>query len=360
MAGLISRLAELTDEQLEEGTRTLSGIRTDVSMFYRSAMLMELDRRRGKGTKGDLPGHPFRGNQWTGGSAGPSQSSIDRAVDDSMDVALGVLSGKQPPNSATKVRKIDESSIRSDNALGKGGVNTTRIVEIEEPDGTVGKYVFKPDDGEHPGVHPAFRGHQSANEVAASVVDEAMGLDMVAKTEMAEIGGKKGSLQKWINSDAKVADSLIEWDENDMVKDSSKLDATEGVADMLYFDALIGNHDRHINNWLVKDGKVKLIDNGMSMADNMEYGDDLSFRTMEHSRSKRMLTRMSPKFKSSLERMLANKEQVDAKLKEAGVGAAQRASFWKRAAYIQRAGMIGFGDSTLRDLGRLAEGRQLF
>jgi len=353
---VLDKIAELTDEQLQEGTSLLASAETDDMRFYRAAMLMEIDRRGGKFEKGDKPGHPFRGNQW-----GPGRGRADSGSSGSsgLSTALDALTGQQPPNVATAVRKIDQTNVKSDKQLGKGGVNTVRIVEIEDENGTVSKYVFKPDDGENPGVHPAFRGHQSANEVAASVVDEAMGLDMVAKTEMVEIDGKKGSLQKWVNDDAKVADALIEWDENDMVKDSSKLDKTEGVADMMYFDALTGNHDRHINNWMVKDGKVKLIDNGMSMADNMEYG-DISFRTMEHAGRARAMTKMTPKFKAMLDKLIDGREQVDAKLREAGIGAAQRQSFWKRAEYLRKAKMIGFGDSTLRDLGRLAEGRQLF
>lgn len=354
MPGVLNKIAELTDEQLAEGTRLLADARTDDLRFYRSAMLMEQDRRRGRGSKGDKPGHPFRGNQWGPGRGGAESSG---SSDYGIDAALAALEGRQPPNAATSVRKIDQSSIKSDTKLGEGGVNEARVVEIEGE----GKFCFKPDSGEHPQVHPAYRGHQSANEVAASVVDEAMGLDMVAKTEMVEIGGKKGSLQRWVNDDAKVAKELIEYDGED-IKDTSKLDSAEGVSDMMYMDALIGNTDRHYGNWLVKDGKVKLIDNGMSMADNEEYGDPaLRYRSLEHATTAvRGMQRMSPKFKEGLGRLLKNKSEVDAKLRETGVGAVQRESFWKRAEYIQRAKMLGFGDSTLRDLGRLAEGRQLF
>jgi hypothetical protein len=176
---VLDKIAELTDEQLAEGTRLLASAETDDMRFYRAAMLMEIDRRGGKFEKGDKPGHPFRGNQWSGGAggvSGPTQSSLDRAVLDSMDVALDVLTGKQPPNAATSVRKVDQTSIKSDYPLRNGGVNIARVIEIEGE----GKFCFKPDDGEDPRTNPAYRGHQSTNEVAASVIDEAMGLDMVA------------------------------------------------------------------------------------------------------------------------------------------------------------------------------------
>jgi hypothetical protein len=489
MPGVLNKIAELTDEQLAEGTSSLANARTDDLRFYHAAMLMEQDRRRGRGSKGDRPGHPFRGNQWGGGQGGqmapdrdigsgiaenrqplpqeylsqvakvlvdkyPKPAGVimmqnmgagvlfsdDAGVEDvrgwlettkfekvsarryelrvekndvliraeidrstygvwavllsgtsgqqksmkgdrpghpfrgnqwtgggvggsagssslGLSAALDAMTGRQPPNAATSVRKIDQSSVKSDEPLKHGGVNESRVVEIEGE----GKFCFKPDAGEYPGVHPAYRGHQSVNEVAASVVDEAMGLDMVAKTEMVEIGGKKGSLQRWVNDDASVAKELIEYDGED-IKDSSKLDSAEGVSDMMYMDALIGNTDRHYGNWLVKDGKVKLIDNGMSMADNEEYGDPaLRYRSLEHATTAvRGMQRMSTKFKEGLGKLLKNKSEVDAKLRESGVGATQRESFWKRAEYIQRAKMLGFGDSTLRDLGRLAEGGQLF
>lgn len=353
MPGVLNKIAELTDEQLAEGTSSLANARTDDLRFYHAAMLMEQDRRRGRGSKGDRPGHPFRGNQWTGGGVGGSAGSSSLGL----SAALDAMTGRQPPNAATSVRKIDQSSVKSDEPLKHGGVNESRVVEIEGE----GKFCFKPDAGEYPGVHPAYRGHQSVNEVAASVVDEAMGLDMVAKTEMVEIGGKKGSLQRWVNDDASVAKELIEYDGED-IKDSSKLDSAEGVSDMMYYDALIGNTDRHYGNWLVKDGRVQLIDNGMSMADNLEYGDPaLKYRSLEHQTgAKRGFQKMSPKFKEGLGKLLNNKADTDAKLKAAGVGATQRESFWRRAEYMQKAGMLGFGDSTLRDLGRLAEGRRLF
>lgn len=355
---VLDKIAELTDEQLQEGTSLLASAKTDDMRFYRAAMLMEIDRRGGKFEKGDKPGHPFRGNQWSGGRAGAdSASSSGLGLDD----ALGALTGQQPPNAATSIRKIDQTSVKSDNPLGKGGVNVSRVVEIEEADGTVNKYCFKPDDGEDPRVHPAHRGHQSVNEVAASVVDEAMGLDMVAKTEMAEIGGKKGSLQKWVNDDAELAVDMVEWNEEGTIKTRDRLDSAEGISDMMYFDALTGNTDRHMGNYLVKDGKVKLIDNGMSMAVNHEYGDEaLRYRTMEHAGSARAMKKMTPKFKAALSKLIDNKDEVDAKLKAAGMHERNRDSFWKRAEYLKKAGMLGFGDSTLRDLGRLAEGRQLF
>lgn len=320
--------------------------------------LNEERRLRDLREKGDKPGHPFRGNQWSGGRAGAESGSTD---DYGADAALDMLEGRQPPNAASSVRKIDQTGVKSDSPLKQGGANVSRVVEIEDADGVVRKYCFKPDDGENPGVHPAFLGHQSVNEVASGVIDEAMGLGMVAKVEMAEIGGRKGSLQEWINDDATKAIDVVDWNKDGTVKSRERLDKVEGIEDMMYFDALTGNADRHLGNYLVKDNKIKLIDNGMSMADNMEYGDPkLRYRTMEHAGSARAMTRMSPKFKAALTKLIDNKSSVDSRLRESGVGAAQRASFWKRASYIQRAGMLGFGDSTMRDLGRLAEGGQLF
>lgn len=369
MAGLLNRLAELTDEQLEEGTRTLSGIRTDIGQFYRAAMLMELDRR-GKGIKGgpgsgDKPGHPFRGNQWTGGRSGGSAGGSAGDSSLGLDDALDVLTGKQPPNAATSVRKIDQTRIKSDSRLSLGGLNEARVVEIEEPDGTIGKYCFKPSDGEalYAGE---YTGRTTANEVAASLIDEALGLGMVAKTEMAEIDGRQGSLQKWINDNAVTAKQLIEFDENGDIASTKKLEDVDGVNDMLAFDALIGNTDRHQSNWLVKDGSAKLIDNGFSMATNDQlargYDDGrLFFRTLELNRQFTRFRPISEKFRDGLKNMLENKDQVDAKLKAAGVGDKQRDSFWKRAEHIRKMGAFaGYDDSALKEIALQAEGRSIY
>ena len=81
MPGLLSKIAELTDEQLAESSMALASAKTDDMRFVRAAMLMEQDRRRGKGVKGDLPGHPFRGNQWSGGAGGLSAEEKVNAHD---------------------------------------------------------------------------------------------------------------------------------------------------------------------------------------------------------------------------------------------------------------------------------------
>ena len=52
--------------------------------------------------------------------------------------------------------------------------------------------------------------------------------------------------------------------------------------------------------------------------------------------------------------------EIEKALKDAGLDKERRESFWKRAEYIDRAGRLGFGRTTLTDLGKLAEGLELF
>lgn len=315
-----------------------------------------------KETKGDLPGHPFRGNQWSGGRQGTSSTDSSFAMADDTRVLTGTLSQLAPVS-----RKVDSSSVKSDSAL-KAGSNSVRVVEIEE-DGQVNKYAFKEADGECAGVWEKFRGRQCVCEAAASAVAEEMGLgDMVAKTELAEVAGKKGALQRWVNDEAKTASAVL--GDDDPIP-SSRMDElrqfTDGIDDMMHYDALIGNDDRHLKNWMVKNDKVVLIDNGRSFAKNDQYDDfeNSWFRGMEHDELYRMNPiPVSDKFKAGLDKMIGNRETVDARLKGIGLEDAQRAAFWKRAEHLQKMANDGtprwFDDTTLRQVARGAEGKGLF
>lgn len=251
---------------------------------------------------------------------------------------------------STSSAKDISSQVKRTRSLG-GGINATHIMDYEDENGVMQRGVFKPIIGESGAVHPAFFQRQSKNEVAASVVDEAMGLGMSAHAEMAVFEGRVGSLSKFINDTAALATNLPD----------EQLTSAKGFSDMLHYDVLIGNTDRHLGNWLVKDGEVKLIDNGMAFARNRDYEDPkLRFRGVESLPRTAAFQRMSPKFKEGLKRLQDNKESVTAKLKETGLDDEQIRSFWKRADYMQRVGQLGFGTSTLRDIARLSEGKDLF
>lgn len=242
------------------------------------------------------------------------------------------------------------SKVKSTKPL-NGGVNAVHIFKYEDEDGNEKRGVFKSMIGENPRVHPAFLGRQSINEVAASVVDEEMGLGLVAKTEMVLFEGRVGSLSDFINDTAKLA-----LDSRD-----TPFSEVKRFNDMCYYDVIIGNTDRHLGNWLIKNGEVRLIDNGMSFARNSDYEDPLlRFRAIEAGERKDAMQTMSPRFREGLSRLQSRKEEVTTRLRSVGVDDARIDSFWKRVDYVQRAGRIGFGESTLRDIAILSEGGELF
>jgi hypothetical protein len=140
-----------------------------------------------------------------------------------------------------------------------GGVSDTRVVYFD--DGTKG--VFKPDSGEAKGMRYAITdGKQSAREAGAWEVAKAAGMtDMVAPATIRTIDGEKGVVLDWQNGE--VARSL---------PDVKAYDGNEDLARAAAFDYVIGNEDRHNGNWIVSDnGKLKLIDHGLSFPDRLPY-----------------------------------------------------------------------------------------
>jgi phage portal protein BeeE len=307
-------------------------------------------------------------------AASRSQPSTADRSDTTDSFAMADDPSARPPTPsmlAPATRDIPSSSVLS-NETARDGLNITRFVEVKEGEGdstTTTKYAFKPADGESPYTLDQFRGRQCMCEVAASVVDDAMGLGLVAKTEMATLDGVKGSLQEYINDTAKTASELYgdpDPDDKAAVEAANeRLRSVAGIDDMLYYDALIGNDDRHLKNWMVKDGQAKLIDNGRSFARNDQYDDfDRSWlRTMEHDPDYRAVRPMSEKFKSGLAGLLSEREAVDARLKAVGLEEENRAAFWKRAEHLRKIAdgeeMLIFSEITLMEVARMAEGRKL-
>lgn len=295
------------------------------------------------------PHHDPRTGRFTsapGGRAGSASAGAAGSALADDDLASTPLHGSD----AASADEISPSIHRT-STPDEGGVNAVHFVEYRDENGELQKGVFKPIRGENPQVHPAFRGRQCINEVAASIVDEEMGLDMAAPAKFVKLDGRHGSLAKYINDNAVVAKNLTD----DQIRSVGRIN------DMMYYDALIGNTDRHLGNWVVKDGVAKLIDNGMSFGKNSHYEDSrLKFRGLEHDRRFAAFHPMSPWFREGLGRLLSRRSQVSERLRRAGLDDERIDSFFKRADYLQRAGVLGFGLSTLQDLGRLAEGRQMF
>jgi hypothetical protein len=194
MPGLLKRIARLSDDQLLESSMALADVETDDLRLVREAMLMEYEKRNGEGslTK-TVYFFDEKSREYVRDEAGRFSTTSGAGLSDALDVYEGRTTGSTAPS-----RKISSDSIKSDKMLRGTGVNVARVVEIEEG-GTIRKGCFKPDAGENPKVHEMYRGKQSTNEVAASIIDDAMGLEMTAKCERVEIEGMSGSFTEWIN-----------------------------------------------------------------------------------------------------------------------------------------------------------------
>ena len=131
----------------------------------------------------------------------------------------------------------DKVAIKNGDTSQSGGANedTTFIVKYSNNEQAVWK--------EHKEVwYSNYRA-----EVFAFEIDQLIGVERVPPTVEKSVAGQIGSLQFFKQSDPSAI--LSDFERNLM----------------LFFDFLIDNRDRHIDNYIVsKDSKVILIDNGIS------------------------------------------------------------------------------------------------
>ncbi len=214
------------------------------------------------------------------------------------DASKANIPGTVPTPAPAKAPAADTPTIRPDRAmspqerqqgLGKSPVHSatplgggiTKTVLLELADGLQG--VFKPASGERyvqdqtapeglsiggegvikagvdRGTNFVRKGVDAGTywrrEIAAYDVAEALGFgDLVPVTTMREHEGDVGSMQNFAGG-AQDACKLSHTERYDGDEDASRAAA---------FDYLIGHMDRHSGNWMAKDGKLILIDNGLS------------------------------------------------------------------------------------------------
>lgn len=258
-----------------------------------------------------------------------------------------------------------------------GGSNAPTYIEYTDGSGRPQKGMFKADGDEAASpYYQAFpRGSQAAREVTASLIGKELGLgDAVVSTQFAEVGGRRGVLQSWINDTAQVGYEYIDanfkgdrysGDSAVIGKQMSKiLEKVDGIEDMQYFDLLTGNADRHEGNWMVKGGKVVMIDNGATFASNEHYiaeGTGMRrqprLRTLEsspvHSTG---IQPMSSKFAEGVQNLLKNRDAISEQMAANGLKSKEIDSFWKRAEFLSKTRVFGFSQDTLMEFARLSEG----
>lgn len=184
-----------------------------------------------------------------------------------------------------------------------GGINDTVLLDLEDGSSAV----FKPEDGESPGARGSVQGMYYRREVAASDVAALLGLDdIVPATVSRVVGGRAGSLQSFAEGALPASDFSRE----------ERFDGEEDSMRAAAFDFLIGNTDRHANNWLLKDGKLVLIDHGLSFP-NGEEGDwsnaDITIENVNRRRSSyvRLVTHDWKDKWSAIEKVMENQGFAD-------------------------------------------------
>lgn len=155
-----------------------------------------------------------------------------------------------------------------------GGIATSYIVTLA--DGRRG--CFKPADGEARrswAIRGIRHGLQTEREVGAWEVAKLVGMDdMVAPcvARVADTPETHGSFDRVGRSAGRKRGSFALWQDGDVAgivyPEERRFDGDEDLHRAAMFDFIIGNRDRHSKNWVISsDGKIKLIDHGLSFGD---------------------------------------------------------------------------------------------
>ncbi len=114
-------------------------------------------------------------------------------------------------------------------------------------------------------------------EIAASDVADILGFgDLVPPTVFRDEGDEPGSMQ-----------AFVEGAEPAFVKDGAgwkiDYDGDEDAGRAAAFDYLTGHLDRHAGNWLLKDGKLALIDNGLAFPHRYDEADFFNMQFLKRA-----------------------------------------------------------------------------
>jgi uncharacterized repeat protein (TIGR03843 family) len=110
-------------------------------------------------------------------------------------------------------------------------------------------------------------GTQGKREVAASIVDELLGTDLVPPTVEVEYRGQRGSAQLFVDGTERI------WEVFDKqpARYAKKFRGSDALKRMGLLDSVIGNTDRHGGNALVdRQNRVWAIDHGLTFPSNAD------------------------------------------------------------------------------------------
>lgn len=153
-----------------------------------------------------------------------------------------------------------------------GGANKSFLLHLQDG----GKCVFKPQAGEDVGFRSTVPDKTMfRREVAAYRLAEALGfIDLVPATTFRSENGQVGSAQEFAGG----AESAF------LVAGERAFDGPVDEARAVLFDYILGHADRRDGNWLVgRDGKLVLIDNGLSLPVRHEPKSYFEFALWKHA-----------------------------------------------------------------------------
>lgn len=177
-------------------------------------------------------------------------------------------------------------------------------------------------------VYKLGQGFQYQREIAASKIAEILGLsDLVPITIQHGVDDEIGSIQAYSNDSKTGYKTSVEKGQD------AAFDGDEDLARAAIFDYLIGSRDKHSKNWMLnKDGKLVLIDNGLSFPEDGWAINQKVFKghalLMEKASEKNLpIPKDAAKWKD-------NKNKMERELRKIGLSPGAISSFSEKLDYV--------------------------
>lgn len=197
--------------------------------------------------KGESP-YELQGNMYIA-----LKSQHEKKIAESVPYLLGVDSEK-------RLDMLEQGNVVSKDELFGQGVNGAYKTTFNS-DGSDIVGLWKPSDEEHPcrvssGI---LTGTYYIREAMAYELSKTLGSDLIPPTAIRDIDGEVGSVQEWHFGCVNYAVTEVSLD----IPEDRQIDAS-------VMDYLMGNTDRHDNNYMVNvdSGDLVLIDNGLCFPSN--------------------------------------------------------------------------------------------
>lgn len=209
---------------------------------------------------------PRGGNRWkkSGGETAEQPTTKKTQTQESTPAQETPAPAQDKTDPVAKVKSnLSNSPIKAQKKLGdaRDHVNAAFLIDLASGERGVFKpasgeeHEYKDDEGNTQTLRAGVSGPFWVREVATSRVAEILGFsDLVPVTVKREVEGDVGSVQNFVDG-ATEACGYYKGNPYDGKKDSARAAA---------LDYLICHLDRHTGNWLLRDDKLVLIDNGLA------------------------------------------------------------------------------------------------